>query len=163
MKLESLRTYTARRLASLEAVAHRAASLAVNDFDRERLASFATIDLHNSTSEWIRRYYVSVSMNRAIRRNGRKITIGRKHQSSDDAILYAIRNVGSQNSAQKWIDSPSRFFEPNWGGTNVLPRLASILNFPDKNNITTSLSAARDMFKTLRVARNYYAHRNRRL
>ena len=131
-----------------------------DDFERERLASFLTTDLYNLNVEWIRSLYVSVSMNEAIRINGRRIVIGRKHQTKDDAILYAIGQLSRADARLRWIDERSRFFEPSWSSVNTLPRLATILNFPEKNKINTSIAAARDAINSLRVARNYYAHRN---
>ena len=160
MKLTSLIEVVGRRIRSLGAVAGRAAALPVGDFDRERLTTFLTIDLLNLNTEWIRRYYISVSMNEALKRNGKKIIIGRKHQSAEDAISYAIDKINGADAKSRWIARPTRFFEPSWASVNTLPLLANMLNFPDKHTISTSISAGRDAITTLQAARNYYAHRN---
>lgn len=160
MKLASLSQFVSRRIRALDSTARRAASLSQFDFERERLAAFLTIDLYNLNSEWIRRYYVGVSTNQAIRKSGRRIVIGRKHQNVDEAISYAIDKINSPDAKLKWLSTPSRFFEPSWNAVNTLPQLAAMLNFPDRNTITTSISAGRDAISTLRAARNYYAHRS---
>jgi hypothetical protein len=160
MKLDSLLTAVKRRMINLEIVARRAAALPIDDFERERLAGHLTIELHNLNSEWIRRYYIEVSTNKAIRVNGRRIVIGMKQQSADDAISYAIWKISGADKRSRWIAERNRFYEPSWGSVNTLPRLAVMLNFPDRNKITTALSAARDSLGLLRLARNYYAHRN---
>src|SRR6202035_4607800 len=137
MKLTSLIEVVGRRIRSLGAVAGRAAALPVGDFDRERLTTFLTIDLLNLNTEWIRRYYISVSMNEALKRNGKKIIIGRKHQSAEDAISYAIDKINGADAKSRWIARPTRFFEPSWASVNTLPLLANMLNFPDKHTIST--------------------------
>jgi hypothetical protein len=160
MKLTSLIEFVGRRIKSLGTTANRAAALAADDFDRERLTTFLTIDLFNLNTEWIRHYYVSVSMNQAVKKNGRKIIIGRKHQTVVDAISYAIDKLNSADAKMRWMADPTRFFEPSWASVNTLPRLANMLEFPDKHTISTSISAGRDAVTTLRAARNFYAHRN---
>jgi hypothetical protein len=160
MNLTSLTRLVGRRLKNLDGVARRVAALPRNDFERERLATFLTTDLYNLNAEWIRSYYILVSTNQAIKKSGRKIVISQKQKSSDDAISYAIEQLNGTQAKTRWLTEKSRFFEPNWGSINTLPRLAGMLNFPDKNQISTSMSAARDSIKSLRVARNYYAHRN---
>jgi hypothetical protein len=130
------------------------------DFNKERLATFLTIDLYNLNTEWIRRYYISVSMNEAFRKNGTKIIIGRKHLSVSDAVTYAIDRLNGPDAKLKWVANPSRFFEPSWAAVNTLPQLATFLNFPDKREISTAIAAGRDAASTLRAARNYYAHRS---
>jgi len=143
----------------MDRVARRVAGMPPDDFNRERLATFLILELHNLNAEWIRRYYVSVSMNTALKRNGRRIVIGRKHLSASDAISYAIERLNGSDARLRWVRNPSRFLEPNWNAVNTLPQLATLLNFPDKNAISTSIPAARDMSNSLRAARNYYAHR----
>jgi hypothetical protein len=144
----------------LDAAAKRVAELPPDDFERERLTTFLTMELYNLNAEWIRHYYISVSMNQAVRKDGRRIVIGRKHQSREDAIAYAIEKLSGASAKAKWLANPTRFFEPSWNSINTLPRLAIMLNFPDRNQISTSISAARDSLNSLRTARNYYAHRN---
>jgi hypothetical protein len=133
--------------------------MSADDFNRERFATFLIVELHNLNAEWIRRYYVSVSMNTALRKNGKRIIIGRKHLSVADAISYAIEKVNGSDAKLRWMRNPNRFLEPSWNAVNTLPQLANFLNFPDKNAISTSIAAARDMSSSLRAARNYYAHR----
>ena len=160
MKLASLIEMVGRRIASLERVSSRAARLPLHDFEKERLASFVCVDLFNLNSEWMRHYYLGVSTNTAVRINGRKIVIGRKHQNPAEAISYAIDKFVSADAKLKWTMEKTRFFEPSWNSVNLLPQLAAMLGFPDRFEIGTSIGAGRDALNTLRSARNYYSHRN---
>src|SRR4051794_11590209 len=119
MKLDSILKAVKRRMNSLEAVARRAAALPIDDFEKERLACYLTIELHNLNSEWIRRYYLEVSTNKAIRVNGRRIVIGNKQQSADEAISYAIWKISGPDERSKWTAERSRFYEPTWGSVNT--------------------------------------------
>lgn len=160
MKLTSLLQFVNRRIQVLDTAAKRAALLPASDFEKERLATFLAIDLYNLNAEWMRLYYIGVSTNQAFRKNGKRIIIGRKHQNIEDAISYAIEKTKSSDAKLKWLSTPLRFFEPSWNAVNTLPQLATVLNFPDKNAIATSITAGRDAISTLRAARNFYAHRN---
>jgi len=160
LELALLMKFVARKLDSLSELAATVSAISRANSERERLASFATIELGNVCSEWMRRYYIAVSMNQAVRINGRKIVIGRKHTSVNDAVLHAIGKLNGSEARQRWIDSPSRFLEPNWSGTNTLPRLSKEMAFPDSVAIATAVAAGRHATNSLRAARNYYAHRN---
>ena len=160
MRLASLVAHFGRRAKALDLLSRRISSLPLSDFERERLACFAVLELSNLNAEWLRRYYVAVSMNEAVKLNGRRITIGRKHQDIDEAIAFAIDKIVGSDAKLKWLAQKTRFLEPNWSAVNTLPRLASMLNFPDKNVVGTAIAAGRDAINTLRAARNFYAHRN---
>src|SRR4051794_24356230 len=138
MKLGSLIEFVGRRLKALNVAATRVAALPTHDFEKERLATFLTIDLYNLNVEWIRLYYLSVSTNQALRKNGRKIIIGHKQQSNQDAVSYAIWRLNGADARSKWLAGPTRFHEPSWVSVNTLPQLAVALNFPDRIAIGTS-------------------------
>jgi hypothetical protein len=160
LELALLVKFVERKVESLGELATTVSAMSNANSDRERLASFATIELSNLNSEWMRRYYIAVSMNEAVRVNGRKIVIGRKQPTVDDAVLHAIGILNGTEARQRWINSRSRILEPNWSSTNTLPQLSKVMVFPHSIAITTAVAAGRDATNTLRAARNYYAHRN---
>lgn len=160
MNLVSLRSLVVRRLKTLDELGETIRKLSYAHFDREKYAAFSVIELLSLSAEWVRHYYLGVSMNEAIRKDGRRIIIGRKHRTVEDAIIYAISNSRGQEARQQWLRDRSRFFEPSWASESTLPHLAKILNFPQHASISASFIAASKAYRTMRITRNYFAHRN---
>jgi len=124
---------------------------------KSQLVGAASIEVHNSWSNFVRAYYLSCVMSaRAI--SGESVTCVDMFVRSDP-IGYAVHLFNPKacpTSEGNWRHRT----EPPWHDPYVLTTLATVLPLSNEADVRAAFSIGSRVFIDLPVFRNYFAHRN---
>ncbi|WP_144410136.1 hypothetical protein [Chromobacterium vaccinii] len=127
----------------------------------EKEFSHSLINLSSSWANFLRAYVLSSIMGAKLGKN--KITTNAGFVNDiNTALGIAIKQI-KPNATPRADGSWNDFDEPNWLISNQIIKIATKLNFSNLTNISATFSTGSNSYDTLRIFRNYYAHRNRDL
>lgn len=140
------------------------ASALISSFDREELMTYATINLLNSWTNFVRAYFVCclLGVRSPTGNSTKQITsrltgsISTPQQAIGHAVLH-FRPAAAPRFNGEW-DSRD---EPTWHDSGTILQLANAFNLSNQADIQTAFSFGFTAHRNLVVFRNYYAHKNR--
>lgn len=147
-----------QRVLVLRGLVGRAQQL-VPSAQREALIAFATIELHNTWSLFVRSFYVSCACGAYNGRGHRITATTRRVRSANDAIDLAVRVkkklplVGPPR-AWDWND------EPTWHNSSIVVSVAASAGLTNLAEIQAVYSTRDLVFADLPTFRHFFAHRS---
>lgn len=148
-----LRRWVKGRLDSIRPLAERAAQ---SEGDaRVRALTFVALDLHNTSAEFLRCYYLS-SATRSELSDGSRTTAAVVLRNQREALTFAMQLIKGSKGVGPW----PRRFEPAWHDTAVFLRVMNAAGCSTAGGANAAWSIGTQALEHLTVARNYFAHRN---
>jgi hypothetical protein len=122
---------------------------------------YLTIELANTWSLFVREWYISCTVLRAVRVSGSAVMTNRGFGHAQDAILFALQVVGPKKFQRvKNQSTLRRRDEPTWLQPSTILVLARTLSLSNESNLTAAMSFPTTAFRDLPSVRNFYAHRS---
>lgn len=119
------------------------------------------IDLVNTWAEFCRAYYLSAAMEARLLRGGRIGVQNLRSRREEDAIALVMKAEKSWKQPDSG-GSYHRRDEPPWHDGVVFTRACRLLGASTSPHVDNAISIGTSTLRDAPVARNFFAHRNRR-
>jgi hypothetical protein len=153
--LGSLRLQSWRRLARLRLLVDQCRPPL--NTEEDRIVAYATIEALNLWDSFVRAYYLSCVVTRALTDSGVRITTNVALPTVDDAIDFAVKQIyPATNRQPPW----SRRDEPRWYVPGHIIKIMTSAQASNRAHIIAAFGYQTAVFANLPTARNFFAHRN---
>lgn len=130
--------------------------------EQDRLAAFVAIEMSNGWALFLREYYLSATVVGARDGSGSRL-YPLATMSERDALLRAIFHADNRRyvTLTNRGRNPSWWDEPKWFNPQIFNVVVTGMTFTNQTKIGAAFSVTSDVFLSLPVLRNFFAHRGK--